>query len=178
MNLGDFKQKVLRLIEEIDTSNKKLTNDPDISNKINTVTNQVMFELFKYKPMTEKDTVKVKKNEVFILSEEYKNFYQLKIITGVEYSINEDIVTFLDDGIADIYYYKYPKPIEIDTEDNYKFELPVELSECMVYGVAADILKSDVSNNYGAVYEQRYNQLKQMLDPRLSIGSVYIDGGI
>ena len=33
----------------------------------------------------------------------------------------------------------------------------------MVYGVAADILKSDVSSNYGQVYAQRYSELKQEL---------------
>ena len=41
-----------------------------------------------------------------------------------------------------------------------------------------DLLKSDVSSNYGQVYAERYSELKQMLDPRQSQGSVYIDGGI
>lgn len=112
------------------------------------------------------------------MNEEYSDFYQLKIIKGVEYNIDDNIVTFLEDGKATIYYYKYPKAITKDTEDTYKFELATEVLECMVYGVAADILKSDVSSNYGQVYAQRYSELKQMLDPRQSQGSVYIDGGI
>ena len=45
----DFAKRVLRLIEEIDVDKKELTDDPDISNKFNTVTNQLMFELFRYK---------------------------------------------------------------------------------------------------------------------------------
>ena len=57
MTLWDFKQRVLRLIEEIDVDKKELTDDPDISNKFNTVTNQLMFELFRYKGIIVKDTV-------------------------------------------------------------------------------------------------------------------------
>ena len=121
MTLGDFKQRVLRLIEEIDIDKKELTDDPDISNKFNTVTNQLMFELFRYKGIIVKDTVNVTENEEFILNEEYSDFYQLKIIKGVEYNIDDNIVTFLEDGKATIYYYKYPKAITKDTEDTYKF---------------------------------------------------------
>ena len=139
MTLGDFKQRVLRLIEEIDVDKKELTDDPDISNKFNTVTNQLMFELFRYKGIIVKDTVNVTENEEFILNEEYSDFYQLKIIKGVEYNIDDNIVTFLEDGKATIYYYKYPKSIAKDTEDTYKFELATEVLECMVYGVAADM---------------------------------------
>ena len=178
MTLGDFKQRVLRLIEEIDVNKKDLTDDPDIANKFNTVTNQLMYELFRYKGIVVKDTINVKENEEYILSEEYSDFYQLKIIKGVKYNIDDDIVTFLEDGTANIYYYKYPKAINKDTEDTYKFDLAPEVLECMVYGVAADILKSDVSSNYGQVYAQRYSELKQMLDPRKAQGSIYIDGGI
>ena len=137
MTLGDFKQRVLRLIEEIDVDKKELTDDPDISNKFNTVTNQLMFELFRYKGIIVKDTVNVTENEEFILNEEYSDFYQLKIIKGVEYNIDDNIVTFLEDGKATIYYYKYPKSITKDTEDTYKFELATEVLECMVYGVAS-----------------------------------------
>ena len=47
----------------------------------------------------------------------------------------------------------------------------------MPYGVAADLLKSDVSNNYGQIYAQRYETMVQRLDPRYNTGSVYIEGG-
>ena len=47
----------------------------------------------------------------------------------------------------------------------------------MPYGVAADILKSDVSNGYGQIYAQRYETMLQRLDPRHSTGLIYIDGG-
>ena len=48
----------------------------------------------------------------------------------------------------------------------------------MPYGVAGDLLKSDVSNQYGQIYANRYAELKSQLDPRYSLGSIYIDGGI
>lgn len=48
----------------------------------------------------------------------------------------------------------------------------------MPYGVAADILKSDVSNGYGQIYNQRYEQMLQRLDPRYSTGFIYIDQGV
>ena len=47
----------------------------------------------------------------------------------------------------------------------------------MPYGVAADLLKSDVSNQYGQIYANRYTELKQSLDPRYNTGGFYIDGG-
>ena len=45
----------------------------------------------------------------------------------------------------------------------------------MPYGVAADLLKSDISNNYGKIYAERYETMKQQLDPRHSLGTIYIE---
>ena len=47
----------------------------------------------------------------------------------------------------------------------------------MPYGVAGDLLKSDISANYGQIYSNRYEQLKQQLDPRYHTGSIYFDSG-
>ena len=46
----------------------------------------------------------------------------------------------------------------------------------MPYGIAGDLLKSDISANYGQVYSNRYEQLKQQLDPRYDEESFYIGG--
>ena len=48
----------------------------------------------------------------------------------------------------------------------------------MVYGVAADLLKSDVSAEYGRIYSERYEQMLQRLDPRYTMNSIYIEGGV
>ena len=53
-----------------------------------------------------------------------------------------------------------------------------DVLEIMPYGIAADLLKSDVSSEYGSVYATRYESLKQMLDPRYQMTSVYIEGGV
>jgi hypothetical protein len=48
----------------------------------------------------------------------------------------------------------------------------------MPYGVAADLLKSDVSAEYGAIYATRYKEMLQMLDPRYQMNSITIEGGV
>ena len=48
----------------------------------------------------------------------------------------------------------------------------------MPYGVAADLLKSDVSNAYGNVYAQRYEQMKNQLDIRYNTGSIEFEEGV
>ena len=48
----------------------------------------------------------------------------------------------------------------------------------MPYGVAGDLLKSDVASNYGTIYSARYREMLSELDPRNAMGSVFIDGGI
>jgi hypothetical protein len=50
--------------------------------------------------------------------------------------------------------------------------------EILPYGVASDLLKSDVSTNYGAIYSQRYEIMLQRLDPRYSMASFTIEGGV
>ena len=59
-----------------------------------------------------------------------------------------------------------------------EFELSQDALEIMPYGVAGDLLKSDVSSSYGQIYSQRYESMLQRLDQRYSMGSIYIDGGI
>ena len=48
----------------------------------------------------------------------------------------------------------------------------------MPYGIAADLLKSDVSAEYGNIYATRYESMKQMLDPRYTMPMVTIEGGV
>ena len=48
----------------------------------------------------------------------------------------------------------------------------------MPYGVASDLLKSDVSNAYGNIYGQRYEQMKQQIDIRYNTGSIEIEDGV
>lgn len=178
MTLSEMKLKTLNLIEESNKGNEKYTDDLDIANKIDDVINQIMFELCRYKKLPAYEQIEVKENEILELND-LDNFYQLKAIKGVEYEeLSENTIIFLTTGVATIQYYKLPKRITEKNENSYKFELTDDVLEIMPYGIAADLLKSDVSNQYGQIYANRYSELKQMLDPRVSTGSIYIEGGL
>ncbi|MBP3920836.1 MAG: hypothetical protein J6D28_04650 [Bacilli bacterium] len=187
MKLLEMKKKVLQLIEEVSTDTKKLTDDPDIEAKMNSVINQVQNELARMKKIPaykeiEVDT-NVKNTYDFkdIKGTDENEIYQLDVIRGIEYELkaNGTVIKCLEDGTMEIDYFKYPIAITKDTDDDeYTFELSDDALEVMPYGVAADLLKSDVSNNYGQIYAQRYETMLQRLDPRYNMGTVYIEGGI
>lgn len=177
MNLGEMKQKVLRLIEEITPEKKDLTDDPDIKNKINEVISQIQFELARIKKITAIETIKVEEGQDYELTD-LDNFYQLDSIKGVAYSHFGNYVEFEETGTAKIYYYKYPKRINRNSNDSVKLEVSDDAQEIMPYGVAADLLKSDVSSQYGEIYANRYIELKNGLDPRYATSSATIEGGI
>lgn len=183
MSLKEMKEKVLKLIEEISDSETKLTDDPDIDKKLNDVINQVMFELARLKKIPSYVELVVSKDEVktFTDIEAITNdkIYQIDLIQGVDADLRHKRIIFNEEGNAKIYYYKYPTRIDSETKDEeYTFELDDDVLEIMPYGVAGDVLKSDVSNNYGQIYSARYNELKQGLDPRNGMQSAYFEGGI
>ena len=177
MTLEELKKKVLALIEEIDTAQESLTNDPDIEAKLPYVINQVIFELARMKKIPAKETMQTTEGLQLELND-LDNFYQLNQIKGVEAEVIDNFVTFKEEGTADIYYYKYPTRITEKTANTFKLELSDDALEIAVYGIAGDLLKADVSNAYGNVYMQRYQQMKQELDPRYAMGTIYIEGGL
>lgn len=185
MTLLEMKKKVLALIEETSQTESELTDDPDIKEKINDVINQVQFELARIKKIPAREKRKITEESLELDLDTLEDFYQLERIRfeneegeDSSFEIFVKVVEFKEPGTATIYYYKYPKSITADTEDDYIFELSGDVLEIMPYGVAADILKSDVSNGYGQIYNQRYEQMLQRLDPRYSTGFIYIDQGV
>jgi len=178
MTLTEMKKKVLRLIEEINPKSELLTDDPDIANKINDVINQIQNELARIKKIPARKEIEVEKDKEYDLSDIDKNIYQLNIVTGVKNNIIGNTIIFNEKGIAKVYYYNYPKQIAFETVgDDFEFELSTDVLEIMPYGVAGDLLKSDPSTQYGQVYSNRYEQLKQQLDPRYHTGSISFEGG-
>lgn len=178
MTLEEMKTKVYSLIEEYNEESDTLTDDEDLSTKMNSVINQIQNEISRFKKINAYKTMEVKKDQEITLQSIDSNIYQLNIIKEVDYELYGDTIHFNEDGIAKILYYKYPKQINNDTDDSYKFELSTDVLEIMPYGIAGDLLKSDVSSGYGRIYSDRYTQMIQQLDPRNSLGSVYIEGGI
>lgn len=179
MNLTEFKEAVFSFIEEHDENEVALTKDIDIADKINAVINTKMQEMMRYKKITDKVKMEVKEGQEIEMPDIDTNCYQIRKITGVDYEQEDKFITFLEEGTAVIYYNKYPKMINKDTDpDKYKFEIDIEALEVMKMGVAADLLKTDISNKYGQIWETEYQRLLQTLDTRKTAGSITIGEGV
>ena len=183
MKLSEMKKKVLGLIEELNPNSTLLTDDPDIATKINDVTNQIMFEMIRFRKLPAYVEIEVKKGDIIDFEDIEKAgkyaVYQIGLVGGVPYRFKADgtIIKVLGDGILEIDYYKYPESITSKTKDSYEFELPQDVLELLPYGIAADLLKSDVSSEYGKVYADKYEELKRTLDYRYAMASISIEGG-
>lgn len=183
MKLGEMKTKVLGLIEELNPNSELLTDDPDIATKINDVVNMIMFEMCRMKKLPAYVEMEVKKGDLIDFSAIEKagkyEVYQLGTVRGVEVDCKAQgtVLKVLEDGVAEVEYFKYPEAITSKTKDSYEFELTNDVLEIMPYGIAGDLLKSDISADYGQIYSNRYMELKQMLDPRYTMGSIRICGG-
>lgn len=184
MTLKEMKLKVLRLIEEVSPNNASLTEDPDIAAKINDVINQIMYELARMKKIPKYVELEVHEGDKVefadIEAECGYEVYQLGLVGGVKYALKADgtVIKILESGTVEIDCYVYPESITSATKDSYEFELTPDVLELMPYGVAADLLKSDVSAEYGRIYEARYESMKQLLDPRQHMNFITIEGGI
>lgn len=184
MTLLEMKKKVLGLIEELNPDSELLTDDPDISTKINDVTNQIMFELARMKKIPKYVELEVSEGDMVEFADIEKEcgyeIYQIGLVAGVAYAPKADgtILKILESGTAEIDCYVYPERITSSTKDRaYEFELSPDALEIMPYGIAGDLLKSDVSADYGEKYSERYEQMLQRLDPRYQLNSIYIEGG-
>ena len=183
MTLEEMKQKVYALIEEYNEDAEDLTEDEDLALKMNSVINSVMFEVARMKKIPAKTTMEIAFEEgedehEIEMTDIDSDIYQVDVIKGLDSIVIGKTVVFHEEGTAKIYYFKYPVAITEDTDDDYVFELDNDALECMVYGVAGDLLKADISQANGNIYMQRYEQLLSRLDPRNGLGGIYIDGGI
>ena len=185
MTLLEIKKKVLGLIEELNPDSEFLTDDPDIQAKINEVINQIMFELVRIKKIPKYVEIPVMIGDLLTFADIEKKcgyeIYQVDKICGVDYSpkANGTIFKMMESGTAEVECYVYPERITEKTKDKaYEFELSADVLEIMPYGIAADLLKSDVSAEYGNIYATRYETMLQRLDPRYQLGSITFEGGI
>ena len=188
MTLKEAKTKVLSLIEELNPKSEYLTDDPDISTKINSVINQIQVELCRLKKIPAKYEYNIIENGNTLLIKDIPNIYQLNNISTDKYEIKGDMEIVFKDDLEEviIYYYKYPELIDVMIDDidsekvdeEYVFELSEDVLEIMPYGVASDLLKNDMISNYGKYYYERYNEMKQMIDPRITSGLIVAEGGL
>lgn len=185
MTLLEIKKKALGLIEELNPDSEYLTDDPDISTKINEVINQVMYELARIKKIPKYVEIEVSAGELLTFADIEKEcgyeIFQLGTVGGVNYipKASGTILKIMESGTAEIDCFVYPERITEKTKDKaYEFELSADVLEIMPYGIAADLLKSDVSAEYGSIYATRYETMLQRLDPRYQLTTITIDGGV
>lgn len=184
MTLLEMKKKVLGMIEEVNPDSELLTDDPDIAAKINDVTNQIMYELARMKKIPKYVEMPVSAGDLVTFENIGEavgyEVYQLGTVNGVNYvpKANGTILKIMESGTAEIDCFVYPERITDKTKNSYEFELSPDALEIMPYGIAGDLLKSDVSSEYGSIYSTRYESMLQRLDPRYQMTSIYIEGGV
>lgn len=184
MTYKEMKKKTLALIEELNPNSAMLTDDPDIAAKYNEVANQVMYEMARMKKLPKYVEMPVTKGQLLtfkdIENEIGNAVYQIKMIAGVISFPKADgtVQKVMEDGTAEIECYVYPKRITDENADAYEFELSPDALEVLPYGIAGDLLKSDVSADYGVSYSKRFSEMIQVLDSRYQMTSVYIEGGV
>lgn len=184
MNLTEMKKKVLGMIEELDIDKTSLTSDQDIETKLNDTINQVMFELARMKKIPDYVEIEVQEGDLVrfedIATASGYEVYQIDKVRGVdfEYKANGTIIKALKSGTLEIDYFKYPERITEKTNGSYEFELSQDALEILPYGVAGDLLKTDVSTNYGHIFSERYETMLSRLDPRYTMGTFTVEGGV
>lgn len=184
MTLGEMKKKVLGLIEELNPNSKVLTDDPDIATKINYVTNQILFEMSRIKKIPKYFEMEVEKGDLISFSDLEQEcgyeIYQISVVSGVKHTPKASGMVFkvLESGTMEVDCFVYPERINEKTNDSYEFEVSADILELMPYGIAADLLKSDVSADNGGIYATRYESMKQLLDPRYQMPSIRFEGGV
>lgn len=185
MTLLEMKKKVLGLIEELNPESELLTDDPDIATKINDVINMKLFELARMKKIPKYVEFEVKVGEIIDFSRIEKEsgyeVYQINTVKGVanEFLAMGTLIKAFESGTMCVDFFVYPERITEKTKDKgYEFELTPDALEIMPFGVAGDLLKSDVSSSYGQIYTSEYEKLKNELDPRYNMASISIEGGV
>lgn len=184
MTLKEMKEKVLALIEELNPLSDLLTDDPDIAAKINEVTNQILFEMSRFKKIPKYVEIPVKAGDILEFSDIEREcgyeVYQIDVVCGVRYvpKANGTVLKMLESGTAEIDCFVYPERITSKTKDSYEFEVSNDVLEIMPYGIAGDLLKSDVSAEYGNIYATRYQSMINTLDYRYQMPCITIDGGV
>lgn len=184
MTLSEMKKKTLALIEELNPDIKDLTEDPDIAAKLNYVTNQIMFEVARIKKIPKYVEISVSAGDLITLEDISRecgyDVYQRDKTSGARHleRASGTVIKALEDGVLEIDCFVYPERITEKTKDSYEFELFDDALEVMPYGIAAHLLKSDESAEYGTVYESTYRTMLQQLDPRYALTGVSIEGGV
>lgn len=183
-----LRSETLKLLQEYMENEADLTDDEDIVNNMIPATNKILNELARAKKIETYQEIEVTKDQIVDLKT-LPNYYQLKTVRFEEteekisdfdetiYIATGNYIKFKKKGIATIFYYKYPTIIDEDTADDFKLELDQDALNIAPTGIAGTILMTDISNQYGAVFLNNYEQMLQRLDSRTSDTLVQFKGG-
>ena len=171
------------------TTNLLLTDDEDISTRLNFVYSTSYQELSEKKKIIKTKTLKeISDDEIEEGYTEYTlpgNMYQLKNVIALDdknKKVNADYYTvgkkkiFINNESNYQYileYYAYPTFITDETEDDFTLELDQDALMILPYMVAADILKTDPSADYTA-FENECNRKLQEFSTSISTPKVII----
>ena len=193
MTLGENKKIALGLIEEYSNINAKLTDDEDISTRLNLVYAPNYQELAQKKKILKTKVLKeISDEDVEEGYTEYtlpSNMYQMKNIIALDENNNKVNADYYQIGKKKIYinnksnyqyvleYYAYPTVIDEETDDDFVLELDQDVLMILPYAVASDILKTDPSADYTAFlqeYQRKLNELNISLStPKVVIKQNY-----
>lgn len=185
MTLGDNKRICLGLIEEYSPTNKNLTDDEDIRDRLNLVYST------NYQDLAQKKKIEASKK--YIITDEGEGFeqfslpsnmYQFIRVVGLnDYNERKSVATDIigkklyikrEAGTYILEYYAYPEVITLDTEDDFELEIDQDVQLILPYAVANDILKVDPSADYTSFYTE-YRRRVEELDSRVILPSIEVE---
>lgn len=189
MTLGENKKIALGLIEEYSTSNTKLTDDVDISTRLNFLYATNYQELSQKKKILKTKTLKEitdeKQEEGYTEYTLPSSMYQFKRVIALDknnkvvdadyYTVGKRKIYINNESNANyiLEYYMYPAIIDENTEDDFTLELDQDVLFILPYAVANDILKTDPSADYTAFLAD-YNRKLENLNTSISNSRVVI----
>lgn len=190
-HFGENKKITLALIEEYSPTNQYLTDDEDISTRLNFVYATNYQELSQNKKILKTKTLRDITGETAEGFEEMSlpyDMYQFKRIVAldgnnIEVQADYKIIgkkVYLNKKIDAKYileYYAYPTVITEETEDDFYLEIDQDVQMILPYAVANDILKVDPSSDYIAFLSE-YRRKSETLDTRRTMPSVVVEEGV
>lgn len=192
MTLEQNKKIALALIEEYAPRNVYLTDDDDISSRLNLIYAPNYQELSQIKRILRTYTLKEIANKTAVGFEEYTlptDMYQLKRVIALDKDnidvqanyklIGKDKILISKESDAKyiLEYYAYPTPITEETKKDFELEIDQDVQAILPYAVANDILKSDPSADYTAFLSEYRRKLDQ-LNTANAMPTVVIEEGI
>jgi len=190
MTLGENKKIALGLIEEYSKNNDNLTEDEDISTRINFLYSTNYQELSQIKKIIKTRIIRDILEDTEEGYEEFSlpaNLYQLRRVIASDennnikeadyYTLGKKIYISKKTGYKyTLEYYIYPSIITDETDDNFTLEIDQDAQMLLPYAVANDILKADPSSDYKAFYNEYRRKLDMFDNGRIAPGIIVKEG--